>query len=338
MAPFNFTDYKIEDTTERSVLILYLVVVFLSALVGDFIILFSSIKEDAIKLNKFIVTVMQHVAVCDLVLAVFFILPTIVSLITDAWVFGSVLGYVSKFIAEIFDDLERILITVLAASKLFRMKFPLRAPILTVNIAHITSFIIWLFATAMYGSLLAFKQCHLFFSHVEYYMACHLPSEQAVHIYHGYTIVTAIIPTFVVILVTALILLHLLTARKISRKCGGRVSWHGIVAVSTTATVFCVATIPFIIGFIFIQSNWSDGAWIGGINSVVFIRSSHFIATLNIMCNVYIYYLTIPSFRLFVKTKTAVVLSEFMGFFSCGRRVEPGNCSDNTEIGTIQLT
>ena len=185
MATFNFTDYKIEDTTERSVLILYLVVVFLSALIGDFIILYSSIKEDAIKLNKFIVTVMQHVAVCDLVLAVFFILPTIVSLIADSWVFGSVLGYISKFITEIFDDLERILITMLAASKLFRMKFPLRAPILTVNIAHITSFIIWLFATAMYGSILAFEQCHLFFSHVEYYMACHLPSDQAIHIYHG---------------------------------------------------------------------------------------------------------------------------------------------------------
>ena len=336
MLPLNFTENKIEDITERSILIFYLLTVFLSALVGDTLILLATMKEDALKLNKFLVTVMQHIAMSDLVLALVFILPTVVSLIAESWVFGDVLGDILKFLTQTVGDLSRILITVLAASKLFIIKFPLRAPILSVKIARISSIIILLSVMTIYGSFLVFDQCRLFFSHVEYFMACQIPSDQATNRYFGYAIATAIIPTFVVILVTAAILMHLLSAWKISRKCGGKVSWHGIVAVSTTATVFCVATIPYVISFIFIQSNWSDGSRIEGVNSLVFIRSSHFTTALNIMCNVYIYYFTIPTFRQFVKRKFTLILSGFLECFVPGDR--GGNSGDIIHNGTSQLT
>ena len=61
------------------------------SLTGDTIILISTIKYSAIKQHRLIVAVIQHMAACDLLLTVFRVSPSLLSLIADKWVLGEVL-------------------------------------------------------------------------------------------------------------------------------------------------------------------------------------------------------------------------------------------------------
>ena len=95
MATDNNTLYIIKDDAERSILVLWNLTVLLASLIGDSIILIATIKYKAIKLHKVILTVMQHMAVCDLIQTVFRVFPEHVALITDVWRMGELLCHVS---------------------------------------------------------------------------------------------------------------------------------------------------------------------------------------------------------------------------------------------------
>jgi hypothetical protein len=52
---------------------------------------------------------------------------------------------------------------------------------------------------------------------------------------------------------------------------------------------------------------------------VIFLRCSHFISALNIMCNIYIYYVAITSFRQFVNSKFHEIASNIALCFTFRR-------------------
>ena len=85
MIPVN-DRFRITDEGERYLLVTYLIMVLLSSLIGDSLIILASVRYNAIKLNKFIIAVMQHMAVGDLLRSTTCILPVIVSLIADEWI------------------------------------------------------------------------------------------------------------------------------------------------------------------------------------------------------------------------------------------------------------
>ena len=324
MTPSNFTEHQINNLGERYFLVFYLLLVLLSSLIGDMTILIASAKYDAIKLNKSIVSIMQHIAVCNILLSVSIILPTIVSLVANSWILGNYLKYPVNFLKEVCLPVSRILTTLLAAVKLFIVKFPLTAPIWTKAVSHGACLLSWLFFIAFHSFLLARYKCVLFFSYIEYFIECQLVSKHIIAISFGYALTTFVLPTIIVFIVTAMILSHLLKARKVSRNSGGNVRWHGIVAVFTTSTVFCLASIPNLVVFLYIQVHISSPKSNGGdlsANRVAFSRSSHFVATLNILCSFYVYYFTVPSFRQFVISKIQQT-ANYMRCRTCHKKVD----------------
>ena len=75
----NYTLYGIHSKTERGLLIGYNSFVIISTVIGDTLILIGSLRYNAIKLHKILVTFIQHIAVVDLLLVVFTIVPVAVS-------------------------------------------------------------------------------------------------------------------------------------------------------------------------------------------------------------------------------------------------------------------
>ena len=328
MASPSFAEYKIENPGEKFVLILYLLIVFISSLIGDTLILVASTRFEAIKLNKFIVAIMQHIAACDILLSIAFILPTIVSLSTNHWIFGY--ESVIYLIVKVSHDTNRSLITFLTVSKLYIIKCPLSSQVRLTKVAHAISFSIWLLTFALHGSLLATRQCTFFFSYCEYFIKCRLQPAVAKDIIVWYNLIFNAMPCLIIVVTTTAILCHLRKAMKASRRSGGNVRWHGVAAVSITASVFLIASVPSLIVYITIKSI-ASGLTIG-LAEIQLMRTSHFFYMLNIMSNIYIYYFTIPSFRQFVKSKIYPCKKAEMHFRSARR---PNN--KDVTSGTIQL-
>ena len=309
MVSSNFSDHKINEPAERCLLISYLLIVLLSSLIGDTIILIASVRYNAIKLNKFIVAVMIHIAISDLIRSIVFVSPTIVALISNSRILEGSTGYVIYFLDVCSYSSGNIFIAFLTTSKIAKMKFPLRTRGWTERGAHVICTSVWLSVIIFYGLLFIFCPTVLFFSYIEYIVVVFWQSSFIIKVLNWFYVVSSIIPTFIVILAAAAILLHLLKARKVSRRTGGTVRWRGMAAVSATAIVFSVSAIPVTISFL--ASTSRSSVCKGILCEVAFVRTSYFIAALNIMCNIYIYWFTVPSFRQFIKLK-ASELSEYM--------------------------
>ena len=338
----NYTEYGIHSTGERCLWVTWLMIVLLSSLIGDSIILIASVKYNAIKLNKFLVVIMQHIAVCDILAAITYVLPTIISLIANKWVLGDALAYAQVYFHSSAFSGSNILICVLSCSKLLLLKFPLQirtSHVLTKKCAHVTCGSVWLLSFILPGVRWAFDENGLVFSFIEYNINYGLPAEQIskANLVIMYTIyaVTVFIPTFIVVLTTFGLVTFLLKSRRVAKRTGTDQRWQGIVTVVATAVVYCVSIIPGAVTLFLKAPN----------NAILRDRIFETLVTLNVMCNFYIYILTVPSFRNFIRLKAFQIsrrLARCIGFSSGLQAVmsmgEEQNVIENHLVDTIQTS
>ena len=122
----NKTYWAIHSDTERGVLTVWMMTVFLTSLVGDSLVLLGTTKYNAIKQHKITVSFLQHLAVCDLLQALFVVFPTALALAADKWILGSFLCHVQNFLSYIGVLVTWLLTLAMSVFKLVIIKFPLR--------------------------------------------------------------------------------------------------------------------------------------------------------------------------------------------------------------------
>ena len=305
---------QIQNPAERFTWVLFFVIVLLSSLIGDSLILIASIKYSAFKLNKLIVVVIQHIAVCDLISSFVFVFPTMVSLAANKWVLGETFAYFMVFPNLHAYQASGLLISVLTTMKVLLLKFPVRSKSWTERQIHFICFSAWLF-TLVNPILVMICMCGVYFSYSTYNSQ---PTKCNNHdsIKAAANIILRInifVPIFIVIITTIITLSYLFKSRAASREAGGRVRWHGIVTVTVTAAVFIISSAPLAINNLELSRNEET--------DVALSRFKEFITILNIMSNFYIYCLTVPSFREFIKLKILFILRRCVHVFT-GARVQ----------------
>jgi hypothetical protein len=127
----NRTVYGIDSELLRYIWAGYYLFVILSSLIGDTIISIASIKYNAFKLHEVIVVIIQHIAVCDLMVTVTSVVPQFFATIYDEWVFGDFLCSWSTYLKYYFYVSGVILICNMTTSKLLFLKYPLRFGMIT---------------------------------------------------------------------------------------------------------------------------------------------------------------------------------------------------------------
>ena len=299
------TEFRITSKEERYCWVGFLSFVLLSSLVGDTIILIGSTKHNALRLNKFIVAVLQHIAACDLVACVGYVLPTMISLLADRWILGDVVGHIHLYLDYYSCHTIISLTCGLVCSKLLLLKCPLWTKAWTKKKAHVFCASIWLFANIYPILRFIFDTDGPVFSYISYNVNFGLSSNSSKtprNIAYSFTVLTKDIPTLSVMIAICLTLKHLINSRKQTRRIGGKLRWQGIATVVATATVFCVSIIPHRISYymaITVTHRYSGEARAN--------RALELLTQLNIMSNFYIYCLTVPSFRTFIRTKVLQV-------------------------------
>ena len=130
------TFFKQLSDFERYSLMLYLLIVLILSIVGDAIILIASTRYNALKLNKFILVIIHHISVCDLITDFSMLLPILAALWTEDWIFKGILSSASAFFASWSYLLSNIQVVILTFSKFFLVKFPRKTRIWSAKKAH----------------------------------------------------------------------------------------------------------------------------------------------------------------------------------------------------------
>ena len=137
------TIYGIKSDAARYAWAGYIVFVIASSFIGDTIILIASSRYKAFKLHKVIIVIIQHIALCDLMVTVTDVLPLFVSMIENEWVFGNLLCYVGAFTGYYFKGTGLFLICNMTTSKLLLLKYPFRYRAISVKKAHMVCGACW---------------------------------------------------------------------------------------------------------------------------------------------------------------------------------------------------
>ena len=290
----NYSEYSFAIQNERYYWIVFQVIVILSSLLGDSLILFASFKKDAFKLNSFIVVVIQYIAVFDIAQSTFGVIPRILSLVvnsgigSDAWC--SVQEHIIMYLATGIAWFTPILTTGI----LVLMRHPLRSASWTKKKkAHMVCWL-GLIPSVIVTTTELIIDDNISFDFRIYTCAYNYSSSIWKIFAPILAFISLVLPNSILIATTIPTLRYLYTATKSARRVQGSIPWQGAVTVSLTATVYCISFLPasiYYAGTVFVRNRFFQ---------VHFFRVAHFLASISFMSNIYIYALTIKSFRRFV--------------------------------------
>ena len=298
-SPMNssYEDFKIHSSAERYIWATYAFFVALSSILGDTVILLASRNRDSFRLNKFLVTIMQHIAVCDISVSITNILPSAISLIADSWVLGEALCFAQPYLSSLY-GVNMYLVCVLTTAKFLLLRKPARARNWSKKQAHVICSVVWMSICIFPIVMFTLGKDDVSFDYRTY--ACEYG-------WNAYTwkrvqpvivLISVIFTDAVMIATTVPTLKYLVEARKSARRTKKSVPWQGALTVSLTAIVCCVSTLPFGVYYfcrlISDQENRRD---------YLLYRYGYFFTKANISSNFFVYALTITSFRRFLIDK-----------------------------------
>ena len=293
----NRTTYGIDSITTRYTWAGYFLFVIVSSLIGDTVILIASIKYKAFKLHKMIVVIIQHMAVCDLMVSITNILPILVSVIADEWVFGNILCFLNCFAKYYFISASNFLICTLTTCKLLLLKYPLRiSPFTTLKRSHMVCAACWFAALATPVTAFLVDWRDTFFSYRRYACDFGFSSDIWLWLQPLLAVLVLFVPTCLVITTTAYLLV---VAQRVVRRGRECLKKQGLMAIILTASVYCISILPEVVyrvGASIIRVEEESKSFF----HTHFYRVAFSFIALNNYSNFYIYILTVSSFRAFV--------------------------------------
>ena len=150
----NKTEFAIKSDAERYAWVLFHLFVLLSSLIGDSLILIGSIKYRAFKMNRLILVTIKHIAVSDLCVALFSVLPKTVALISNDQLYGTAICSITVYFKYYFHAVGLYQMCAMTTCKVATLHFPLRTNSLTSMDAHKGYIAIWLWALSFPAFLL----------------------------------------------------------------------------------------------------------------------------------------------------------------------------------------
>ena len=279
---------------------------FLSSLIGDSIVLVATIRYQAIRHHKVIVTVIQHLAVCDLLQTVFRVFPTAAALVADKWVMDEVMCHVQNYVTFAVGGTTMVLTCAMSTTKLIHVKYPFLARTWTQNFGHRICAALWagffvLYAPVLYVKLFLIRDTVHFDYNIYQCNYLHV-STSAPSWYKFYYSITYPITHFLsysILTVTSVLLL--LAAKAVRSRNGKAVRLEGLITVLLTVGVYLISFMPSMVILVasLMGTEFAPRIW----------RAVFFVSHLNIMANFYIYCLTIKTFKKFLKMKALQIIS-----------------------------
>ena len=278
----------------------FIMFALLSSLIGDTTILIASIKYRAFKLHKLIVVIIQHIAVVDLMVSTTFLLPKVISQIARKWVFGQLQCNISPYQTYYAAGLGIQLICAMTTSKVFILKYPFRSVAFSRKRAHSVCAILWILASNVPISFLLVQKDDVFFDYRIYTCDYGFSADPWKWLKPFTFIVFMVIPNVLVVVTT--IYLLIIAKRSVAKRGRNSLKWQGIMTTALTGSVYCISTLPYAV-FRIGETIISPDNRAQSFFHTHYLSLANDFLFFNTISNIYIYALTVASFRRFLLSK-----------------------------------
>ena len=291
------TSVNIPGPLERDIWTVCHVLIALLSLTGDSVILLGTIKYRAIKLHRVILAVIQHIAVSNLMLTLFRVVPSIAGLVFQGWNFGTFLCLVNMNLAFIFTPSTAVLTVLLTTSKYFIVKYPLKAETWTTQHGHVICGVVWIvclllphnFAHWIYTTTESLCFDYIFYVCNVNHMMTTIPVS---FLWFQYIFGYFVFFIMLIVLISTSVLL-VWKAKRAALRHNQSVRWQGVMTATLTAGIFLVFYLPdIVVPLIAHLTSFSP--------SNTALRAVAFLENVNIIANFIVYALAVRSFRNFL--------------------------------------
>ena len=274
----------------RGVLLTWTSLCGITSLTGNTAVLISALKYRAISLDKVSVCLICHLAASDLIYTCVYILPTVLTIICDGWVYGDLLCTVSPFIAQYSATVSTLILCGLAVSKLTCLIWPLRAMVRSTRTGKVIAGSIWVVSTLPF---LPFLHTGLqFYEEMMFRCVTSEASLESGEIEEwsrwaaiGAACFAIYLPVLTVTFTTIKMIFFVKKLRGIQKQA--------VVTMIAISCLFSVSLLPYGVEMT-LEATINE-------YPQVLITFTTFIIFLNYTCNPLVYYFTIKSFKRFVQ-------------------------------------
>ena len=309
----NYTQFGMKNVTERYAYAVWSIFVVICSLLGDTTILVASIKYKAFKLNKIVLTFIQHMAACDLLNSMESLLPTAVSVICNGGGSSSTLNLVRFLFFYHVNTASPAFVAAMTLAKLLVLRYPLRARSWLKRRAHKVCAGIWLASFYAPAVHLLVDKDDVIFDYRLYVCSYQYTKSIWKTLLPVIAILSSLTPTITIIVSTVLILKK---AKRAVKEAHQSLRWQGIMTVVLTATVYSVSYLPITVYFM-AESLAETYPSAPGTFFTEFYKVAGSVAYCNVLANFFVYSLTVDSFRSFLKKvfETAASIPFLIVFF-----------------------
>ena len=292
---FSSLGLTVKSDAERYPLISWCLIAVLGSLIGNTTILLSTIRYNAIRLDKISVLLINNIAVSDIAMAVFAVHPTLVSLIYNRWPYGDTMCYVHHFL-QVPTYLSAVyLICALHLSKLHNLLYPFQSMSRTRRSAYLISAGTWLLSAVTPLVQIATDRRDVTFDYRIYRCKYGFRAPVWQWLLAPLSTVVTVLPNVIVVGTTIALLV-------IIKKAKGRTNKQGAITALYIGCVYLLANSPvafYTAIYMKISHLMSPGARL--FFDVNVYGFSYFVMFINCFTNGFVYYRSVNSFKMFVK-------------------------------------
>ena len=306
-------EYDHEKTkAERYILIGWSVTVLVMNLAGNSIILISTLRYRAIRLDRVSILLIRNIAVSDILLALFAVHPNLVSLIWNKWPYGTFLCSMFASLGNVCGISGILLVCAMHISKLLSLLYPLHSIGRTSRSGYLISISIWLLSAVSPIINIIVDSQSFYFDYKIYNCSYFYTNSIYKWLLPIKGLIFVLVPNLLVICTT-------ITLLSVVKRATGRINRQGILTAVYVGCVYLIAFLPVALYMTFDLEN-------GTVMSFMSPTAHHFfeetvpkfvfnIIYVNGISNIFVYYISITSFKIFIKR---VLCRHFRRFTSLG--------------------
>ena len=282
--------------SEQALLLSWTLLGALVAVTGNSVVLVSSLKYNAIRLDRISIVLIRNLAVADLGHGLY-LMTTTVLIITQSNVFGDTACYIISTISNFFMGASFVFVSALNANKLSTLIFPLKSNMRRYRRGRRISYTIWflmtVFIVVILIPVLLPGNLHVLYSSASLRCLSQFYSESGpVRLLAPLVaMVFTLVPLLVIVVTTVWLIYYVAKVRGISRQ-----TLLTLLCVSLTSLFSFLPTCLFYLAQELVEDSEKSAYW-----SRVFFRVAVQVVNVNSMANPLIYLFTVQSFGGFVK-------------------------------------
>ena len=308
--PYNYSNetmFGIHNNAERYGWMSFNLFIVTTSFIGDSLILVSSIKYRAFALHEVIVAIIQHIAICDLLLSLMILQRTIVLVDGTSRLIGAGLCYIKAYLGAYTMSASVLLVCAMVISKFILLKYPLRTGCVTTKHAHTLCALLWTVSLYFPVTFLLTDRRDVAFTYRQYDCAYNFSSVAWKWLKPVSSLLLGLLPNLTIVITTVLLLVE---ARKVARGAQSRLKWRGVMTVVLTALIYTISIVPLTVYYL-AESYVKQKPGKPGPFYTTFFSISMAFLNLNTVANFFIYALTVTSFRSFL-------MANIRRVFPCG--------------------